>query len=111
MFILVDKAVIPDPDNIGRVSKGSYCKPSKVAFDEPFTVKIQCLDEEDMLLVHDKSRECQFYLGPDQNDYEELLDKVHSQTATAGTKIYLTATFDDAGQCKLYINQKKMKTW
>lgn len=79
--------------------------------DEVFTVKVQRVSGRDTLLVHDQTRECEFCLGPDQKFYKTLLEKVKAEQWTAGTKAYMLASFDKKGNCILYMNRTKVKTW
>lgn len=97
--------------NAGEVPMTSYRRPSYVAVDEAFTVKVQRISGRDTLLVYDRSRECEFCLGPEQSSYRKLLEKVKAEQVTAGTKAYMAAAFDKTGNCTFYVNQTKMKTW
>jgi endo-1,4-beta-mannosidase len=97
--------------NAGEVPMTSYRRPSHAAIDETFTVKVQRVSGRDTLLVYDKTRECEFCLGPDQQSYRKLLEKVKTEQATAGTKAYMAASFDKQGNCTFFLNRTTMKTW
>ena len=62
---VVDFAVLTFID--GKVPMTSYLRPSSVAIGETFTVKVQVIGgRQDALIVHNKSRECEFCLGSEQ---------------------------------------------
>jgi MYND finger len=106
---IADNAVLTFKD--GSMPTTSYRRPSHVAIGELFTVKVQRVSGRNTLLIHDKSRECEFCIGPDKKAYKKLLEKVRNEQATAGTKTYMTASFDKKGNCIFYLNQTKIKTW
>lgn len=97
--------------NAGEVPMTSYRRPCQSAVGETFTVKVQRVSGRDTLLVTDKSRECMFFLGPDQKFYKMLLDKVKAEQGTAGTKTHMAVAFDAKGNCAFYVNQTKLKSW
>lgn len=119
MFVLVKQsAVIPNTIGGGSIvissttttrRKGSFHKPKHVGFFHPFTVKILYLEEDGIVWIYDKTRECEFYICLDYCDeeeyttppnqfegqnnnshnnnryyFEDLIDKI--QTVTAGSK-------------------------
>jgi hypothetical protein len=56
---------------------GSFQKPSKTDYGEPFTVKIQHLQQggDDILWIYNKERDCEFFLYYDQNAHTYKNDK------------------------------------
>jgi len=98
--------------SVEDVSVTSFRRPSYVEIDETFTVKVECnTQEQDTIVVYDRSRECEFCVRSEQIAYKKLLAKVRSEEVTAGTKTYMSASFDKKGYCCLFVNQRKMKTW
>lgn len=104
-----------------RSEKGpSFKKPSHVAFDEAFTVKVVLANHEHHVTTHlfhiyDKSGECDFYVNVNEasgaTNYMKLLEKVKEESLTAATAVYLAAAFDAKGECSIYINRRKVRTW
>jgi hypothetical protein len=106
-----------NPDDISFHSAGEvsstdqHGKPRHVAIDEPFTVKVQLTGDDDTILICDKTKECQFTVSPDLRGFDKILAKVRAEKVTVGSKTYMTASYDEKGNCALYVNQTKMKTW
>lgn len=104
-----------------QLEKGpSFKKPSHVAFDEAFTVKVVLTNLEHdvtmhILHIYDKSEECNFYVNVNETtgttNYIKLLEKVKEESLTAATTVYLAAAFDGKGGCSIYINRRKVRTW
>jgi hypothetical protein len=97
-----------------------FAKPSHVAFDEAFTVKVALVDHErdgskHVLHIYDKTGECDFYVKINKSsgttNYIKLLEKVKQESLTAGTAVFLAAAFDGKSECSIYINRKKVRTW
>jgi len=116
--------VIDKPDDNGMFSStmnfrsrsvqqsGSYRKPSNVAVGEKFYIKVQAGGPTTPLLIYDKTRECEITLPSQQRGFQELYNKVRSETATQGRKTYIKASFDDAGKMTVYPNESTIKsTW
>jgi hypothetical protein len=95
----------------GRATSGSYRKPGHVAVDERFYVKVQGGSEIMPLSIYDKSRECDFAYTPDLPGFREIRVKVQADPACNGRKTYMKASFDAAGNCKLYPAQTTTKSW
>ena len=95
----------------GKVSSGTYRKPKTVAVDEVFYVKIQLADTRSVLLLYDKSRQCEFGILPTQSGFDELTRIILSETATRGTKTYMAASFDSSGSLRVYPKQTAIRTW
>jgi hypothetical protein len=93
------------------VSVTSFRRPSDVHVDEIFTVKVQKMTGRESLLVFDRTKECEFCIGSEQKAYHILKSKVGENRVSAGNSMYLGASFDKKGNCLLYINQIKVKTW
>ena len=94
--------------SVGEVAVTSFRRPSHVGVDEAFTVKVECVKGGgDRILVCDKSQECEFCVGSEQKAYNKLLSKVRSEEVTAGTKTYMSASFDKKGYCYLFLNQNE----
>jgi hypothetical protein len=92
----------------------SFQKPSYVAFDEPFTIKVERYDRPRPLLhFYDKELCCDFYLDQMSNikSFDMLLAKVKAEPVSVGTSIYLEASFDQSGMCSIFLNRRKVKTW
>jgi hypothetical protein len=98
----------------------SLMKPSNIAVDETFTVKIELIaqsrdDDTHVLHIYDKTVECDFVLKLNdasiETKYLTLLNKVKGEFVTAGTAAYLAASFDSNGVCSIYVNRRKVRTW
>ena len=98
----------------------SFGKPSHIAFDEAFIVKIELIDQlpdvgTHVLHIYDKTVECNFELDVYDNSgatkYVKLLEKVKGEIVTAGTAVYLAASFDINEVCSIYVNRRKVRTW
>ena len=116
--VKIDKLSITDKTRSERAS--SFRKPSHVAVEEAFTVKIEVMDQQRdvgtyALHIYDKTIECDFELQlndtPNATKYLKLLEKVKGEFVTAGTAVYLAASFDNGDVCSIYINQRKVRTW
>jgi len=88
-----------------------FRRPVDINTDEKFTVKLQRMVGDEMLLVTDHTGYCEFVVGRDQKYYKRLLGKVQSEDVTGGTKTFMEASFDKKGQCRLYLNRSKLRTW
>ena len=95
----------------GKMSSGTYRKPKTVAVDEVFYVKIQLADTRSVLLLYDKSRQCEFGILPTQSGFDELTRIILSETSTRGTKTYMAASFDSSGSLRVYPKQTAIRTW
>ena len=115
--IVIPKPPKGDRQNIGvpgyerRDDPGCYQKPQGVGVNEKFWVKIQTSYCFSRLLVYDKTRECIFHILPRNNGFKELLEKVKSQTAVSGKKCHFQAAFNASGECVVYSNTAKLKSW
>lgn len=116
--ITIDELSVTDCIQSGK--KPSFGKPSHVAYDEAFTVKIEFIGQQivagfPVLHVYDKSVECDFNMKWNETsgttNYTTLIEKVKAESVTAGTAIYLAASFDVNGECAIYINRRKARTW
>lgn len=63
------------------------------------------------MLIYDKSRECQFDYSRGQPGYAEMLEKVKEEKAFGGKKTYLEASFDESGNCTVYLGTATLKKW
>jgi hypothetical protein len=111
-FIVIDKSSTTDGPTTNQ--SALFQKPSYVAFDEPFTIKIERFDQPRQLLhLHDKELECDFYIGQRSatSSFDKLLDKIKTEPAFVGTCAYLVASFDKNGMCSVFLNRRKVKTW
>jgi len=95
----------------GMMSDGTYRKPENVAVDEIFYVKIQVGHPQCPLLRYDKSRQCEFNIMPSHRGYEEITQIILAEEATRGTKTYMAASFDSAGNLRVYPGQTAIRTW
>ena len=95
----------------GKVSNGTYRKPTNVAVDEKFHVKIQAGGISGPLLLYDKTRQCEFSIEPTHRGYEEIKQIILAETATRGTKTYMAASFDTQGNLRVYPKQTCIRTW
>jgi hypothetical protein len=116
--ITIDEFSISDTVQSGK--KPSFGKPSHVTYDEAFTVKIELIGQQNVagfpvLHIYDKSLECDFNVKCNEpsgtTSCTKLLEKVKADSVTVGTAIYLAASFDVNGECSIYINRKKARTW
>ncbi|KAL7570648.1 hypothetical protein ACA910_014922 [Epithemia clementina (nom. ined.)] len=98
-----NRVAIPSPDNY-KVPQGSEV-------GQVFWVKVQYNSDAADMLVYDKTRTCCFCLAPGSAGFREIADVVKAEVATRGTKTYLKASFDAAGDCTIYPNAKSLKTW
>lgn len=90
---------------------GGYSKPSTVAVDEKFYIKIQGSASTSVpLFIYDKTRECSFQLESGERGFQELHCKVCQEKSTMGRKTYMKASFDEAGNMTVYLNESKVKT-
>ena len=92
-------------------SDGSYRKPDYVALGETFYVKVQCAGLNSPLLIYDKSRQCEFHYGSELRGYTELYKVVKAEKAFGGRKTYLLASFDESGNCSVYLGTATLKKW
>jgi len=90
---------------------GEYRNPDYVAPGEPFYIKIQYNIPGRPLLIYDKSRQCQFCYCDGQRGYAELCAKVKEEKAFGGKKTYLQASFDESGNCTVYLGTATLKKW
>ena len=89
-----------------------YGKPSSVKCDEPFYVKVQASGSpQGNILIYDETRECFFYVPPGKPGYEEMIAKVHAESAFQGRKTYMKASFDANGDCTVYPSTAKLQRW
>jgi hypothetical protein len=73
MFVLVKQsAVIPKTIGGGYITrrKGSFQKQRHVGFFYPFTVKVIYLEDDGILWLYDKTRECDFFVCLDYCDID-----------------------------------------
>lgn len=102
------------PTNGARAaSEGAYRMPQGVQVKEKFTIKVQASGSRTAgsMLIYDESRDCSFYMGPDQAGYKELFDVVKAEKATNGTKTYMKAYFDEEGKCVAFPGDTRIHTW
>lgn len=98
--------------SVENVAVTAFRRPSHVGVNESFTVKVECLKgEKNSILICDRTRECEFCIRSEHKAYKKLLAKVLSDKVTAGTRTYVSASFDRKGYCSLFMNQTKRKTW
>jgi hypothetical protein len=95
----------------GVISKGTYRKPSHVAVDEKFFVKVQGGPDAMPLLLYDQSRECEFHYSTGLRGFCEMLDKIRADPSANGRKTFMMASFDSSGHCKVYPGQTGTKKW
>jgi MYND finger len=116
--IRIDKLPSTEHTRLGK--DPCFAKPSHVACDEVFTLKIELIDQPrhvgtHLLHIYDKTVECDFDLklndASDATKYQKLLETVQGEIATAGTAVYLAASFDVKGVCTIYVNRRKLRTW
>ena len=93
---------------------GTITKPSKVAVDELFYLKVQIGDERDSTasphLVYDKTRECEFFIDPGTPAWAEL-KAIVKRSGTMGRKAHFKGKFDSKGQIYMCPNLMALKTW
>lgn len=95
----------------GKISDGTYRKPSNVAVDEIFYVKVQVGLPSHPLLLYDKTRQCEFNIMPNHRGYEEITQIILAEEATRGTKTYMAASFDSAGNLRVFPGQTAIRSW
>lgn len=88
-----------------------FRRPAGVQAEQKFTIKLQRQLNSDSLLAADHTGYCEFVIAREQKFYQRLLMKVREVEPTAGTKAYMEAAFDKNGQCKIYLNRTKLRTW
>lgn len=107
-------------DSTRSEKNSNFEKPSHVAFDETFTVKVELIEQArdvgtHLIHIYDKTVECDFEVklndASSTTKYARLLEKVKGEFVTAGTAVYLAASFDNEGVCSIYINRRKVRTW
>lgn len=86
-------------------------KPSNVDVDERFIVKVQGGGPIMPLLIYDKTRECSFSVNMDDPAFEKVRQKVANDPTFDGRKTYMMASFDEKGDCKIYLNYTTVKKW
>jgi len=82
--------------------------------DELFWVKVQNNHESSEYMISDKTKACKFFLLPQTPGHGELSEKITSSSPKKGAndmKCHVKASFDEAGNCKLYPNTATLKTW
>jgi len=89
-----------------------FIRPQDIKVEQKFTIKIQkMLEDEEAMMAMDHTGSCEFIIGPDQKFYRKLKAKLDEQTETDGMKAFMEASFDKKGQCKIYLNRTKIRTW
>jgi hypothetical protein len=95
----------------------SFRQPSHIGIGSAFTVKVEWSrkhGDQTILHVCDKKRECEFYIEPEDQmmtNYQKLVYIIEAEPSTFGTKVYISSVFDQNGNCSLYVNRRKIKTW
>jgi MYND finger len=115
--IVIDK--LSASENIRSEKKWSFEKPSYATYDQPFIVKVERSDQPwdigmKVLHVCDKSGDCSFDLNVPNSDtskFTKLLEKMKAESTTAGTAIYLSASFNFEGICSIFLHQRKIRAW
>jgi len=90
---------------------GSYKRPSGVQPGQVFMIKVQRRTAKEAMLVYDESRECLFYVRPDQVGFDELYAAVSAQKAADGMKTYIEASFDNSDVMTVYPETSSMQLW
>lgn len=88
-----------------------YRKPSNVALDEHFDIKVQGGSPAMPLMIYDKSRECNFTLHPGERGFDELRQAVNNEPTWNGRKTFVLAQFDADGNCMVFPGCTSVKKW
>ena len=95
----------------GIQDAGFYTRPDGVKVDELFWIKVQVMSDSLQHLIYDKTRTCTFHLAPKTPGHRELFEIVSAEKASMGKKTHVKASFDAAGNCKVYPNTATLKSW
>ena len=89
---------------------GDYVKPSHVDFDKRFVVKVQASADTSPIFLYDETRECLFYITPEDIGFSEILAIVRTEPAWQGRKTFMKASFNIDGRCTLYPDTAGVKS-
>jgi len=95
-------------------SGAEFKRPDGMEVDELFWVKVQNNHESLAYALSDKTETCRFSVLPQASVYRELSEELSSFSAKKGAKemkCHVKASFDAAGNCKLYPSTATLKTW
>lgn len=95
----------------GIPATGEYRRPTGVAVDEFFRMKVQADVESKSLLLYDRTRTCTFALRPEDVGFAELLEKVRAERGAMGQKCHVEALFDKKGDCRVYPSTATLYKW
>ena len=90
--------------------QGTYRKPTGVAFNELFVLKIQANTHVSPILIYDETRTCQFNLNPGEPGFQEVLIETQKEKAWDGRKTFMRASFDESGYCTIFPHTAQVKT-
>jgi len=91
--------------------RGGYCKPQGVSVDEKFWIKVHAPRDNRPLLFNDENGTCGFYVGPGARGYAEIMAKIREEKTFHGLKSYFRASFDENGDCTIFLQSSSIKHW
>lgn len=89
-----------------------FSKPTNVKNGEKFYLKVQRLNSNTPLMLHDESRGCSFDLNPGETGFEEISRALLSESKWEGHVTFIKASFDADGKFTVYPGQtSSSKKW
>jgi hypothetical protein len=88
-----------------------FSKPSNIAVDEKFYIKVQANGPQRPIMIYDETRELNFVYRPGQSGFEEIHEAVSSEPTWQGRKAFMLASFDNDGRCTVYPGLTSIKKW
>ena len=89
----------------------TFRKPSCVAYNEQFYIKIQGEGPTMPLYIYDKTQDFKTFVDPGTPGFDVLRAKVKADPATGGRKTYLKCSFDESNKCTIFLATRSIKTW
>lgn len=94
-----------------KTAENALSRPQGVQIDEEFYIKVQAIDMVQPVLIYDKTRQCQFSLPNSAPAFRALVDRVKSEKATHGVKVYLKARMNASGCMHIQTAESGLKKW